>query len=333
MAGIRSLRKVQIGLESSSGTAVAATAIYRGQAAIDDQSNPVFPVEDVGYLSGTDRAYIPKKVVNVTFTSHEATFEQLPYHLAAGIKNVVDGVANGGTSNGYVYAYPLATTAQPTVKSYTIEAGDNNQAEEVEYAQCRSFSLSGAPGEAIMLTADWYGRQRTKTTFTSLSLTAVEEILFQNTKLYIDAVSGTAGATQATNTMLGFELNVTTGMTPVWTGDGQLYFSFSKTVQPEVLLTVTFEHDAVGVARRDDFAAGTARLVRLLTTGTALTGSGGTYTTKALQIDMAAKIDSIETIDEIDGNDIVRVTFRARYSTTSSSFATITVCNTLAALV
>ena len=104
MAGIRSLRKVQIGLESTSGTAVAATAIYRGQAAIDDQSNPVFPVEDVGYLSGTDRAYIPKKVVNITFPSHEATFEQLPYHLAAGIKNVVNGVANGGTSNGYIYA-------------------------------------------------------------------------------------------------------------------------------------------------------------------------------------------------------------------------------------
>lgn len=329
MAGVKALRKIQIGRESTAGTAVPATEIWRGEGAGEDQRTVVFPVEDVGYLSGVNRSYTPRVYGALDMSATPATFEQLPHILEAGVKTVT-ATADG---SGYVYTYPLPTTAANTIKTYTLEAGDNQQAEEAEYAQCRSFGISGAPGEALMLTADWYGRQRTKTTFTSLSLTAVEEMLFQNTKLYIDAIGGTAGATQATNTLLGFELNVTTGMTPVWTADGQLYFSFSKTVQPEVLLTCTFEHDAVGVARRDDFAAGTARLVRLLTTGTALTGSGGTYTTKALQIDLAAKIDSIETIDEIDGNDVVRVTFRARYSSTSSSFATITVCNTLAALV
>jgi len=116
MAGIRMLRKAQIGLESSAGTAVAATAIYRGLAVIDDQSKPVFPVEDVGYLSGTNRAYIPKTVVNVSMPEHEATFEQLGYVLSAGVEDVVTGTSNGGTTNGYTYLYTFPTTAAKTLK-------------------------------------------------------------------------------------------------------------------------------------------------------------------------------------------------------------------------
>lgn len=336
MAGIRMLRKAQIGLESSAGTAVAATAIYRGLAVIDDQSKPVFPVEDVGYLSGTNRAYIPKTVVNVNMPDHEATFEQIGYILSAGVEDVVTGTSNGGTTNGYIYTYTFPTTAAKTLKSYTIEAGDNTQAEEVEYAQVRSFNLTGAAGEAVKLSADWFGRNRTKTTFTSLSLTDVEEILFQNAKLYIDAAGGTIGATQATNTFLGFDLSVKTGVVPVWTGDGSKAFSFSKTVMPEILLKVTFEHDAVAVARKDDFAAGTERLVSIVITGSALTGTGGTYTTKLLRINMAAKVDSIEPMGEDgDGDNTVQVTFRARFSTAPNPdlFANILVCNTLSALV
>lgn len=335
MAGIRSLRKAQIGLESTSGTAVAATAIYRGLAEIDDQSKPVFPVEDVGYLSGTNRAYIPKTTVNVNMPDHEATFEQLGYVLSAGVEDVVSGTTNGGTTNGYTYLYTFPTTAEQTRKSYTIEAGDNTQAEEVEYCQVRGFKLSGAAGEAIKLSADWFGRNRATATYTSLALTDVEEILFQNAKLYIDAANGTIGSTQATNTFLGFDMSVDTGVRPIWTGDGSKAFSFTKTVQPEILLTVTFEHDAVALARKADFAAGTERLIRILVTGSALTGTGGTYTTKILKIDMAAKVESINPLGETDGNDTLQVTFRARFSTAPNPdlFANILVCNTLAALV
>ena len=52
MAGVKALRKVQLGLESTKGTAVAATALWRGTGTIEDKREVVFPDEDIGYLSG-----------------------------------------------------------------------------------------------------------------------------------------------------------------------------------------------------------------------------------------------------------------------------------------
>ena len=54
MAGVKALRKIQIGRESTAGTAVPATEIWRGEGAGEDQRTVVFPVEDVGYLYRTE---------------------------------------------------------------------------------------------------------------------------------------------------------------------------------------------------------------------------------------------------------------------------------------
>lgn len=181
--------------------------------------------------------------------------------------------------------------------------------------------------------ADWLGRQVSKATFTaSLDLDPVETILFSKTKLYIDAASGTIGTTLKSSTLLGAELSIKTGLVPVFTGDGNLYFTFTKCVGPEVLLKVTFEHNASAVAEKDAWIAQTARVIRLITQGTALTTAGTAYTYKTLQIDLAGKWEKFEKIDEQDGNDIVTGTFRARYNDDAELFGQILVVNELSAL-
>ena len=50
MAGIRALRKLQYGKETTAGTAVAATAVWRGIGTIQDNLETVFPAEDIGIL-------------------------------------------------------------------------------------------------------------------------------------------------------------------------------------------------------------------------------------------------------------------------------------------
>lgn len=325
--GIKALRKLLLGAETTAGTAVAADLRWRGTGVIEDQREVIFPDEDIGYLSGIDRNYVPKLLAAVSFDSVPATFEQLPIILSAGVKNVITGVTDTGGS-GKVYTYAFPTTSANSITTWTIEAGDDQQAEEVEYAFVESFELSGNGGEALQMSANWIGRQVTKCSFTSpvTDPATVEEILFGKGKLYIDEASGTIGTTEKSATLLGMGLNVDTGWIAKFAADGNLYFSWAQSTKPEVLLNVTFEHNSTAVAEKDAWKAGTARLLRLKFEGNALT-TAGTFSKKTLIIDLAGKWESFDTLGDQNGNDIVTGTFRAGYDATAAKFAEIKVVN------
>ena len=93
-----------------------------------------------------------------------ATFEQLVYVLSGSISKVTTGVTDTAGS-GKIWTYTVASTAAPTVQTYTIEMGDDQRVDEMEYAYVENFTLSGAKGEAVMLAAEWRGRQATDTGF------------------------------------------------------------------------------------------------------------------------------------------------------------------------
>jgi len=130
--GIKALRSIRLGKETTAGTAVAATTYWRGEGTIEDQREVVFPNEDVGYLSGVDRSYIPKKLAAIAFDSTPATFEQLPIILQAGVKTVAAATDTGGS--GKVYAFTFPTTAANLFSKYTIEGGDDSGGEEMQYS-------------------------------------------------------------------------------------------------------------------------------------------------------------------------------------------------------
>lgn len=332
MAGVKLLRKVILGKETTAGTAVAATTVWRGIGTLEDQREVVFVNEDVGYLSKVDRTNTPKLLGAITLEG-DATFEQIIHILNAGVKAVTSPSADGSGS-GKIYTFDFPTTTANTIKSYTIEGGDNEAAEEMEYSVVSEFSLDGAGGEPVNLSSNWFGRQISTTTFTTEGVTipTVESINFSKGKLYIDAISGTQGTTLVSNTLLDMKLNVNTGWAPVFTAHGQKYYSFPKCTGPEITLEMTFEHDTTSVALKADWRAETAKLIRLVFEGTALTTAGTTYTYKSLIIDLAGKFEKFDKLDEKDGNDVVVATFRAGYDATAAKYATITVVNEVASL-
>lgn len=332
MAGITALRRIQLGRETTAGTAVAATTIWRGIGTIEDQRETQFPDEHVGIMGGVARTYVPRLQGQLDFESVPATFEQLTHIFEAGIKELGSGVEDTGGS-GYVYAYDLPTTTPNTPKTYTIEGGDNEGVEEMEHAFVTEFTLDGNAGEAVMVTATWQGRQVVASSFTTpLSIPDVEEILFSKGKLFIDNVDGTAGTTQVANSWLSFSLNHSTGFQPVYTGDGELYFSFVKQIGPEVTLDVTFEHDASSIAEKDAWRAQTPRLIQMLFEGSAFTTAGSDFTNKALIINLVGKWESFEKIGEQNGNDVVAGTFRARYHETPAMIGNYTIANGVSAV-
>ena len=332
MAGSRALRKLQIGKETTAGTNVAATTIWRGMGVIKDNREIIFPEEDVGILGGTDRSYSARKWSELSMPSVEATFEQLPYIFEAGVQSVAAAQADTGGS-GYIYSYAASTTAQNTTKTYSIEGGDDQQAEEFSYGFVKSFNLSGDGMGALMMAADWVGQATTNATYTgALSIPSVEEILVNNAVLYIDDSGGTIGLTTKSSTLFGIDLNWTTGLSEYWAVDGSNDFSLVKFTSDEIILSMTYEHNATAVAEKAKYRDQSTRLVRLKFEGSDWTTAGTTYDKKTLIVDLAGVYEDWSVLEDQDGNDVITATLRCRYSSADALKAEIVVANLLSAL-
>ncbi len=334
--GVTKERRMQLGGEATAGTAVAATALFRGPANSILDNRPVeHPDENVGYNVDMGRVYTPNIGAEYDMPDCPVTFEQGPYIPNASIHSLMTGVADGGTSTAKIYAFPFSTKqADHTFKTFTVEAGNNNLAHEMEYAFIDKWGISGAPKQALMWKGvHWIGRQRTSTTFTgSLTPPSVEEVLFQKGKIYLNDSGATIGTTQKTGTWLGFDFNVASGLVPVWTGDGNLYFIFVKPTGIKASGTLTVEDDATASGLETDWVANTRKMMRLEFAGSATGGTGGTYSTKLLRLDMALTIDKIDILQSVNGNDTKKINFTAVNSLTDSLFVNLTFVNLLATI-
>ena len=324
--GIRALQKIGLGFEDTStpGTIVVSSTRWRGMGMIQDTLTQVFPEEAAGNLGGSNLQYIASYGGEIELTQ-DATFEQMPYVFTCGITALKSGVADGA-GTGYIYAYPFATTSVTDINTLTIVGGDNIARESLGYCFVPNFSISGNGGEALMLTSTWRGQQVAPyATADTSTIPTVEQVIFSLGKLYIDDDTGTVGTTLKSQTLLGMTLNVTTGWQEVHTADGVRTFSFIKQAAPEIMLDVTFEHNASAVAEIAAWRAGTPRLIKLLFEGSTLAGAGTLYSKKTFFVTLAGKWETFNKIDEQNGNDIVTGTMRVRFSSVASLFANMVV--------
>jgi len=331
--GIEALRRIQIGAEATQGTAATCTTFLRGQGVPSDDTEHIFPNENIGIVPGTDRSYVAQEVGSLAYTA-PLTFEQL-HPFQAALHTTAASV--DGAGSGQIWEYILPTTSvfsASDLTTYTLRAGDNASAEEMPFCFVPEFTIEGAYSQALMLTASWRGASWTSSTFDALSasdLQDVEEILFNKGKLYIDDATSTIGSTQVSNTLLSMSLKVTTGWRAQPTADGSLAFSLLKQVSPLAELTLVYEHNASAVIEKAAWRASTPRQVRLTFQGSALT-SAGTYTYKTFQIDAVGRYASFAALSSDAGNDTISCTFRIRYNATAAKYLQLLFVNEIAVL-
>ena len=328
--GIKALRQIQMSRETTQGTATTDFTVWRGTGTLEDSRESVWPEEDIGIFGGTDRQYFPKLAATLEMDEVEATFEQLPHILDAGIKYAAPTADGSGYIRTYTWPIVSSDVVESTdVVTYSFKCGDNNEVEKFAFGYVKEFSLSGNAGEAWKVNSTWEGREVASDSdgFVAVTIPTVEDVLFSKSKLYVDESSDTIGTTLISNTLLTASLTITTGLTGVHTGSGRLDFSFIKQVKPEIKLDVTFEHNATATAEKAKWRAGTPRLLKIICEGSALESAGSTYTYNTLTINLAGKWDTFEKIDEQDGNDIVTGHFVARYNSTAALFGSIVVVN------
>jgi len=193
--------------------------------------------------------------------------------------------------------------------------------------------LSGEAQGALMMQADWVGREVGTTTFTgALSIPSVEEILVNTAKLYIEHSGGSIGGTEVSDTLFAVDLSYTTGFAPFWAADGSKDFSFEKFTEDEIVLQLTYEHNASAVAEKAKYQAGTIRLIRLQFEGSDVTTAGTDYSKKTLILDFAGVYEEWSGLEEKDGSDVVTAILRCRYSSADSLKFQATAVNELSTL-
>jgi hypothetical protein len=323
------MNKTALGRESTFGTGVAASTLWRGPfSMVEDASEVVTVDENVGLLVQAERTYFTKHQGRLAMPSTELTFEQVGHILEAGVKTVTPTGTNPYTR---AYAYPTDNTV-PTPKSYTIETYNNlADVDALEMNGClvEEFTFEGNAREAWKMSATWFGRRPATTTPTSLStLVTVEEALIPKTLLYIDASGGTVGTTQKSGVFMGAQIKVKTGLIPLPVGDGNLYHPTYKWTKPEITFTVTLELEKDGAASMvaTERAAHLARSVRLFKTN--CTGSGS----KAFTMTWAGVYDSVGDYQNDNGNTSVQLSGHAVYSSADTLFWSCSVVNTVATL-
>lgn len=316
MAGRRSLRKIQLGRESTAGTEVNATVIWRGIGSILDNRKIERVNEDVGIIGGTTRTNQPMKGGSLAM-SQLATFEQFLHILEASVKTATPSQDGAGTD--YIYTYAVPTTSGNTIKTYTVEFGDDTGEEQMLYGFVKDWTLSGSGRNAWQLAANWQGRSVEPGTFTSLStLQTVNNMNFGMSKLYIDAIAGTIGTTVKANTLRGATIKYTSGVEAKDTADGRLDFSFAQGTDYGLTTTLEFEHDSIAIAQKVLWRAETASLFQIKVEGsTAFATPGTTYSVPTLLLNLPGKWTNFEKIGEANGNDVVKGTFFSAYDATA----------------
>lgn len=337
MAGLSGNRKIQLGAEASLGTAVAATAIWRGGfGGVEDASEWIAIPDRPGILIPTDRSAKAALLATLNMPDEAATFQQLPYLLEAGIAKITTPTQDG-TGSDYIYDYNVGLTSVNTPRGYTIEAGDNQEVKEMEYSLVESFRLAGGVKELVKMGATWFGRQPTVSSFTgSLSVPSVEEIQATSGELAIDAVSGSFGGTPVTaGQLLRFSLDVTTGWKPKYTMDsGQLYF-YEHVFDDQAFganLELVFRHGAAANAEEANWRNNVSRLIQLKFEGSQFGTPGTTYTYHTLIINICGKWEKWNPIEADEGDTITTATFKCGYNETADEGLQIIVVNELTTL-
>lgn len=319
--------KTQLGRESTAGTAVAATTIWRGPfSMIEDARERTIVEEQIGNFVSNERSYDSLISARWSQPATPLTYEQVCHILEAGVKTATP--TGTGAVKTRVYNYPFSGTTVNTIRTYTIETGSATVASdqyEMEMAFVEDFEFAGAFGEAWTMQSNWLGRQMTQASFTTaLTAPTVNDCLFNHTRLFIDASGGGIGTTEKAGVLTAANINVRTGLMQVPVGDGQLYSLDYKWTQPEITFSITMELEdsSIVAVERGIYRSNGTRLIRLRAAPTAAL---------QFQIDMAAKYDSISDYENSDGNTTVTFEGHGVASSTDSLALTFTVLNSVSA--
>lgn len=331
---IKPLEKLQIGIETTKGTLVAATRVIVGENRLIEHRERYRSTYPRGVRATVGGAGVLTKQWCEVSVESELSAEQILWPLMTGIRGSVSG---SNTNNAFTYTFtPELTTGAITIAAATVEflesdGSTNHIASEAGYGMTESFKIEATPDDIAKLSWKMFTRARQPTTPTSalVPYTSLEELpgsLF----VYLDTTWAGLGGTQLTTIVRSVSFECMTGLAPDFTADGRTDKDYSKHSVNSLAarLSLTLELDATGAARFDDYRTNDLVYIRLKFTG----GTAGDADTKTVQIDGAYRFAADPTFPDDSDQKLVALELEAVYDSTGTKILEFTVINSLSAI-
>lgn len=305
--------KNQYGIETVKGTAVPATKRFLGTANVPKDREPVHPPYTLAQRVMSHSTEIYQLLADpVTLEMADGYYQALPMFFDITLKGAVtptEVTTAGAGAGDWLWDFTPVLTAAAVPDTITLEVGDNDQNYEIEYLMGKKITFDFALGDAsaVKVSMEAFGRQVTKSTVTAgIAAPAVTSIIADTAKFYVDSTWATLGNTQKTGLLRSGSIEIATGNHPKFLGSGNKYFDTFGEGYLEVTGSFVLEGGAEAVTKWDDFAAGTARAIKLSFTGPAI----GVGTNHSLILNMYVAFDEVIPLSGFaDGNTLYAVTF------------------------
>jgi hypothetical protein len=309
-------QSVQIGVESTPGTGVAANkrlASFGLKMGIKTTNNEILPV---------GQKYPTLDVIGKEWTSLAISggpvYTELGYIFASlmsapTITEIMDSATH---TTGFKMVFDSLTFGDDAPKTYTIEQGSSARAQKVTNGIITDFDLNWDRTALTMSGTMLAAAIQDGITMTA-SPTSLPQIPIRPTQLsvFLDPTAAGLGTTKLTRALKG-TFKVGSRFGPLWVVDSALN-SFVNTVEvkPSLEFTVLQMADAAAMANLVTMRAGGLKFLRLLFTGPNIY-TGGVTVNHQLQIDIAGMIRDVAPFEDSDGVYAVQWTFGGVHDTT-----------------
>ena len=329
-------QSVQIGVETTPGTAVAAPK------RLGSMGFKIGPAIDTNPLIPTGTKYPVLEILGKEWTEADingmAVYTELPYAFASAINTpTVTSILDGATPTGATrWLFNSNTYGDDAPKTFTIEQGSAFRAHRFAYGIISEYTWGWSRDE-IELGGSVLG----KAIEDGITLTASPTILPQipvrpaELSVYIDTSSAGLGGTKQLRTLKG-ECNISDRYEPLWVVDAA-NASFVSTVEgePTVEFKITQMADAQSAANLVAMRAGTTKFLRLRGVGPQIyapTAGIPAGVNHQVTWDVAGQISDISSFDDEDGVFAIEYTFRAVHDPTWGRAFQVEVITTTSAL-
>lgn len=331
--------KHQWGLEAVNGTAVAAdTMLMCAPRPLNPDRALQRAMDASGLRAPSNNArhygYLVQDTLNFD-ADHPLYFQILPMLFSIGLKGNITPTEQTVGQGDYLWAFGPALTGSNSLDSITLEEGDDTQAYEVEYVMAERFQISGDVVQdtgvaAVNMAVDFFGRQRTATSFTgSIALPTVEFLNANAARLYKDSAWAGVGGTELAGILRGFDVEIITGVHHKRTGSANNYFTTHGQSYVDFNLALTLERGAAADAIWDDMNAKTFRVLRLAIEGSQI----GTGDNQSLIVDFGGYFDQVVPVNAEDrGNNLDAAVFVSKYDATGAKHLDVNVTTDVAAI-
>jgi hypothetical protein len=294
---------VQIGVEATPGTSVAAN-----KKLLSIGIGPSVSVDPQRFRAMGNKYYtvvVPGKEWVEADLEGVGSYSELAYILAANIAAPTS--AQQGATTAYKHTYVSATSAEDTIKSFTVEQGGAIRAHKFTYGIIPEVELT-FNRDGIEVGGSMLGQRLQDNITLTASPTSLEEkpILPADVDVFSDATSGGLGTTKLLRVL---EATVTLGdrFNPVWVLDSTKdSFVAHVEAEPNAQLTLMMEADAQGMTPLGDMRTGTTKFIRIVATSDDLAGTAFPY---KFQFDGACKVAEVGDFSDEDGVYAIEYTF------------------------